>query len=68
MNFLVTLKSFGFLNSCCKKAAISTENFFGQKPADFLTNFPQRPFYIERANDELLPEFYLKLPILTAQL
>jgi hypothetical protein len=37
-----------------------------QKPADFLTNFPDRPLYIERASDELEPHFYLKLPILTA--
>jgi hypothetical protein len=34
---------------------------------DFLTNFPDRPLYIERASDELLPHFYLKLPILPAQ-
>jgi hypothetical protein len=39
----------------------------GKKPADFLTNFPDRPLYIERARDELLPHFYLKLPILPAQ-
>jgi len=39
----------------------------GQKPTDFLTIFPDRPLYIERASDELLPQFYLKLPILSAQ-
>jgi hypothetical protein len=38
-----------------------------QKPGDFLTNFPDRPFYIERASDKLSPNFYLKLPILPAQ-
>jgi hypothetical protein len=39
----------------------------GQKPADFFTNFPDPPLYIERANDEWLSHFYLKLPILPAQ-
>jgi hypothetical protein len=50
------------------KVLFQLKTFFGgQKPADFFTNFPNRPLYIERASDELLPHFYLKLPILTAQ-
>jgi hypothetical protein len=50
------------------KLLLQLRTFLGdQKPADFLTNFPGRPLYIERASDELLPHFYLKLPILPAQ-
>jgi hypothetical protein len=50
------------------KLLFQLRTFLGdQKPADFLTNFPARPFYIERARDELAPHFYLKLPILPAQ-
>jgi hypothetical protein len=50
------------------KLLFQLRTFFGdEKPADFLTNFSDRPFYLERARDELAPHFYLKLPIVSAQ-
>lgn len=51
-----------------KKITLQLRTFFGdQKTTDFLAIFLYRPFYIERASDELWHHFYLKLPILYAQ-